>query len=326
MKTICLVLLVTVIGFKSFGQTISISGTVRDTQGQPIPLAFVRDVQHYYATYADSAGNFMLKADPSSILIAIANGYEDTRAKIEGKTVVNIIMPAGTSSSANAAGNSAGLAGAEDGSNAGVPYIQTLVTQTGSSSAIAAGFTHETTKGSQFLLPNWVHGFAIGISDSLWFDINNLYNYDKVNGTLLFTKDRKIVMRVNKPGIKHFELFDGKMLPLIFENAPAISKKPYVEVLLSNAKYKIYKQTDTKLIQADFKSDGIITSGNRYDEYVDYVHYYFLKPGDKPKQISLKKKTLKELLGSDADKFIAAQGDRDVDDEYIRELSYSLAQ
>jgi len=325
MKTVCLLFLAAVISFESFGQTISIKGTVKNTQGQPVPLVFVRDVQHYYATYADSTGNFMLKADPSSVLIAITSGYEDTRVKIEGKSAVNIVMPAGTSS-ATAAGNSAGLAGGEDGSNAGVPYIQTLVTQAGSTSAITAGFTHEPTKGSQFLLPGWVRGFAIGISDSLWFDINNLYNYDKVNGTLLFTKDMKTIMRVNKPGIKYFELFDGKLLPLIFENAPAISKKPYVEVLLNNAKYKIYKQTDTKLVQADFKSDGVITSGNRYDEYVDYVHYYFLKPGDKPKQISIKRKTLKELLGGDADKFIAAQGDRDVDDEYLRELSYSLAQ
>jgi hypothetical protein len=176
------------------------------------------------------------------------------------------------------------------------------------------------------LLPHWVHGFAIGIKDSLWFDINNLYNYDKTSGSLLFTKDMKTVMRINKPGIKYISLFNGKLLPLIFENAPAISKKPYLEVLLSNAKYKIYKQTDTKLVQADFKSDGVITSGNRYDEYVDYEHYYFVKTGDKPKGISLKKKTLKELLGGDADKFIAAQGDRDVDEDYVRELGYSLAQ
>jgi len=137
MKTSCLLFLVTIVVSKSFAQTIPINGTVKNTQGQPVPLVFVRDVQHYYATYADSTGNFMLKADPSSVLIAIASGYEDTRVKIEGKTTVNIVMPAGTSS-ATAAGNSAGLAGGGDGSNAGVPYIQTLVTQAGSTSAISA--------------------------------------------------------------------------------------------------------------------------------------------------------------------------------------------
>ncbi|WP_295801009.1 carboxypeptidase-like regulatory domain-containing protein [Mucilaginibacter sp.] len=326
MKTIWVLFLTAVISVNSFGQTTSISGTVKDAQGQPIPLAFVRDVQHYYATYADSAGSFLLKADPSSVLVAIANGFADTQVKIENKTVVNIVMPTGTSSSANAAGNSAGLAGPETDGGGGVPYYQTLMTQTGSSTAVAAGFAHEPTRGSQFLLPHWVHGFAIGIKDSLWFDINNLYNYDKASGSLLFTKDMKTVMRINKPGIKYFSLFNGKLLPLTFENAPAISKKPYIEVLLNNAKYKIYKQTDNKLVQADFKSDGVITSGNRYDEYVDYEHYYFVKAGDKPKGISLKKKTLKELLGGDADKFIAAQGDRDVDDDYVRELGYSLAQ
>lgn len=326
MKTLILCFFITGIFTGAFCQTISISGTVKNPQGQVIPLAFVRDIQHYYATYADSAGSFMLKADPSSVLIAIANGYADTKVKIEGKAVVNIVMQAGASSSANAAGNSAGLAGGEAGDATDVSYLQTLMTQTGSSSAVTAGFAHEPTKGSPFLLPHWVHGFAIGISDSLWFDINNLYNYDKVSGTLLFTKDMKTIMRVNKPGIKYFELFNGALLPLVFENAPAISKKPYTEILLDNPKYKIYKQTDAKLVPADFKTDGIITSGNRYDEFVDYIHYYFLKQGDKPKQISLKKKTLKELLGGDADKFIATHGDRDVDDGYVRELGFSLAQ
>ncbi|MEO6980775.1 MAG: hypothetical protein ABI113_20440, partial [Mucilaginibacter sp.] len=235
MKTICLLFLIVTMGLRSVGQTISITGTVKNAQGQAIPLAFVRDVQHYYATYADSTGTFMLKADPSSILIAIANGYSDTKVKIENKTVINIAMSEGVSSSANAAGNSAGLAGQETGSSVGVTY-QTLMTQTGSSRAVAAGFAHEPTKGSQFLLPHWVHGFAIGISDSLWFDINNLYNYDKASGSLLFTKDMKTIMRVNKPGIKYFSLFNGKLLPLTFENAPLVSKKPYLEVLLSSPK------------------------------------------------------------------------------------------
>jgi hypothetical protein len=49
-------------------------------------------------------------------------------------------------------------------------------------------------------------------------------------------------------------------------------------------------------------------------------------PADKPKQFPLKKKNLKELLGGDADKFISAQGNREVDDDYLRELSYSLDQ
>ena len=78
--------------------------------------------------------------------------------------------------------------------------------------------------------------------------------------------------------------------------------------------------------EANFHTDGVITSGNRYDEYEDNVHYFFVKPGDKPKQISLKKKTIKELFGGEADKFINAQGDREIDDDYLRDLNYTLAQ
>jgi hypothetical protein len=305
-------------------QTISISGTVKNAHGQPIPMAFVRDMQHYYATYADSTGTFLLKADPASTLAAIAPNYADADIKIGGKTAVEIVMNKGVSSSARTAINTAESVDLSTLSS----YLnkQAIVSQTGSSTAIKAGFVQEPTRGSPYLYTNWAHGFAIGTGDSLFYDINNLYNYDKVSGNLVFTKDGVNILQANKQGIKYFSLFNGKIHPAIFESAPAVGNKPFIEVLLSTAKYKIYKQTDAKFQRAEFHTDGVIQSGNRYDEYEDATHYYLVKPGEKPKQVSLKKKMLKEGLGGDADKFISAQGDRDIDDDYLRDLSYSLNQ
>jgi hypothetical protein len=325
MKAIILICLFTIISGYSFGQTIFIRGTVKDGQGNPIPLAFVRDAKHYYATYADSVGSFLLKADPSSTLVAIAANYADTKVKIDNKATINIVMVKGVASSTNTAANSIGAGNA--GASAAFLNNQPVVNQSGASTAIKAGFNQEATKGSPYLFANWVHGFAIGTGDSLLYDISNLYNYDKISGNLLFTKDLNSIMQVNKQGIKYFSLFNGKLHPAVFESAPSVNGKPFIEVMLSTPKYKIYKQTDTKLQRANFHTDGVIESGNRYDEYQDAVHYYFVKlPADKPKQFSLKKKNLKELLGADADKFISAQGDREVDDDYLRDLGYSLDQ
>lgn len=324
MKLTCLTFLLLTVSGLAFSQTISINGVIKNTDGQPVPLAFVRDLQHYYATYADSSGAFLLKADPASTLVAIATGYADAKVKIENKNTITIVMAKGNSSSNNASSSTgAGNAGATPAFLNKEP----LVSQSGSSTAVKVGFNQEATKGSPYLFLNWVHGFAVSNGDSLLYDINNLYNYDKVSGDLLLTKDLNSLMKVNKQGIKYFSLFNGKLHPEVFESAPSINSKPFIEVILSTPKYKIYKQTDTKLERADFHTDGVIESGHRYDEYVDAVHYYFVKlPADKPKQIPLKKRTLKELLAGDADKFINAQGDREVDDDYLKDLNYSLNQ
>lgn len=324
MKAIVILFLFIFNGLWLNAQSIFVSGTIKNSQGQPVPLAFVRDMQHYYATYADSTGAFMLKVDPASAISVIAPDYADMTVKIDGKASVNVIMEKGTSSSAR----TAVVANLNNNLAILSDYLnrQTMVSQSGSTTSVKTGFVHEPTKGSPYLFTIWARGFAITTGDSLLYDVNNLYNYDKLTGNLVFTKDGKNILQANTQGIKSFNLFNGKLHPNVFVNAGEVSKKPFIEILVTTPKYKLYKQTDTKLLEANFHTDGVITSGNRYDEYEDNVHYFFVKPGDKPKQISLKKKTVKELLGGDADKFINAQGDRNVDDDYLHDLNYALAQ
>lgn len=323
MKTIFLFALLLFISATSFSQTTSLTGTVKNTQGQPIPLAFIRDQGHYYATYADSAGSFILKADPASLLLVIASGYADITARIDGKATIDIVMQSGTSSSAR----TAVISDFNSNLSSLSAYLnkQTIVSQSGGTTSVKTGFVQEPTRGSPYLFTVWARGFAITSGDSLLYDVNNLYNYDKLTGTLVFTKDGKNILQASIGGVKSFNLFNGKSHPFVFVSAPEIGKKPLVEILVATPRYKLYKQTDTKLQEANFHTDGVITSGTRYDEYEDNVHYFFVKTGAKPKQISLKKKTIKELFGGDADKFISAQGDRDVDDDYLRDLNYALS-
>jgi hypothetical protein len=324
MKNIGFIWILVFAGNFAFGQIITIIGTVKDQQEQPVPLAFIRDAQHNYATYADSSGQFVIKADPASFLIASAKGFDNTRVKIDNKTNINISMAKGAAAGLNT-GNEAGQGQQSNGTS--FLSNQQVVSQTAYSQSAKEGFNQEPTRGSPYLFNSWRPGFAINKTDSLFHDDNNLYNYDKTTGDILFTRDNITIMKVDKQQVKTFNLYSGKVYPDIFENLPAVNNKSFIPVILSTSKYKIYKNVDTKLIRANFHSDGVIESGHRYDEYVDNVQYYFVKlPADKPKQFSLKKKNLKELLEGDADKFISAQGDRDVDDDYLRDLNYSLNQ
>jgi hypothetical protein len=206
-------------------------------------------------------------------------------------------------------------------------FNQQVVSQTAYSQSAKEGFNQEPTRGSPYLFNNWLPGFAINKKDSLFHNDSNLYNYDKATGDILFTIDKNTIMKAAKQQIKTFNLYDGGVYPYVFEHMPAINDKSFISVILSTSKYKLYKYIDTKLMRADFHSDGVIESGKKYDGYQDAVKYYFVKlPDGQPKTFPLKRKALKELFAGDADKFIETRGDRDIDDEYLTELGYSLSQ
>jgi len=323
MKTITTSLILLLIGATSFAQTIEVKGTVNNQKGQPVPFAFVRDAQHNYATYADSTGSFLIKADPASALAVYANNYKSTQVKIDNKTDIAVVLPAGTQDGGVANLNS----GNEEVNSSFLSRGQMLVISTGLPSGGASakeGFTQEPTRGSRYLFSTWVPGYGISKKDSLVVETTNMYNYDKINGNILYTNDGKSMAQVSTSQLKSFSLYDRKGRAHVYENAPEVDKKPFIEVLLATPKYKVYKKTDTKLQRADFHTDGVLEMGHRYDEYVDVDRYYFVGADGKLQSISLKKSTLKKLLGGDADAFIASQGSRDVDEDYVKDLGSSL--
>jgi len=325
MKIISTISIIILSGTFAFSQTIAVSGSVSNQKGEPVPYAFVRDAQHNFATYADSTGTFMLKADPASELEVSANGYKNAQVKIDNKTKVDVTLPAG-----EAAAAVSGLNGGNAEVNSTFLSRGQLLSVEGSGSfntnaAVKEGFTQEPTRGSRYLFANWVPGFGISKKDSLVVEKENFYNYDKLNGNIIYTNDGKSMAQVSPAKIKSFSLYDKKGRAHVYENAPVINGRPFVEVLLSTPKYKIYKKIDTKLSRADFHTDGVIEMGHRYDEYVDDERYYFVGADGKSQSISLKKSTLKKLLAGDADTFIASQGSRDVDEEYVKDLGNSLA-
>lgn len=320
MKTTITTLLAVLAATVTFGQTIAVSGTVSNQKGQPIPYAFVRDIQHNYATYADSTGNYSLSADPGSSLEGAANNYKNAQVKIDNKSKIDIILPLGENT-----GSVESMKSIKETINSEfLRQGQLLFGGDASQQQVKQGFSQEPTRGSRYLYSDWVPGYGINKNDGLIAELSNMYNYDKIAGNIMFTNDGKTMAAISPAQIKTFTLYE-KGHPHTYENTPAITDKKFVEVLLSTPKYKIYKKTDTKLSRADYHTDGVLEMGHRYDEYVDNERYYFVGEDGKAKSISLKKSTLKKMLNGDADAFMAAQGSRDVDEDYVKDLGKSLS-
>lgn len=326
MKKIILFSLLTAITTITYGQTITVTGSVSNEKSQPIPFAFIRDVQHGYATYADSVGAFAIKADPASFLEVLAKNYKTTLVKIDNKPAIKVMLPAGLAADGVTKLNIDSQDGATVNSFLENRQLmaQAVVGNNATQAIVKEGFNQEPTRGSRYLYDYWVPGVGVNNKDSLIVDINNKYNYDMLNGMIMYTTDGNSLSSILKDQTKSFSLYDKRGHAHVYENAPAISNKPFIEVLLNTPKYKIYKKIDGKLNRADFHTDGVLEMGHKYDEYVSVDHYYFIGADGKPQSISLKKSTLKKLLGTDGDVFINAQGGREVNDDYVYDLNNSL--
>jgi len=149
-----------------------------------------------------------------------------------------------------------------------------------------------------------------------------MFNYDKMGGGLLLTRDGRSAIEVNREQVKTFTVYGADGIQHNFENVPAISKNRYVEVVEEGTKYKIYKLVKTEFVKSDYATNGLTTSGNPYDEYVDKPTYYVIGKDGIPLQISLKKKALKEAFKEDTEKLnqFFASNSGDIDDDYLRGL------
>ncbi|MDN3582366.1 hypothetical protein [Mucilaginibacter flavus] len=188
----------------------------------------------------------------------------------------------------------------------------------------------EDTKGSQFLFDTWVKGSMADAKGNAVNADGYSFNYDKLGGALLLSQDKQTAIAVDKDRARTFILYDKADKALKFEYVPVIDAKLYCEVLSAGAKYKIYKLTKTKFIKADYKNDGISSSGNKYDEFTDEFGYYVADAkGGAPQKISLKNKAIKQAFAADADKvkaYFDAHKDDKINDAFLAGLGDALNQ
>jgi hypothetical protein len=353
-KTIFLLLLASAVKL-SIAQTINITGTVQTKQGDPIHFAFVQDKQFKNAAYTDSLGNFSLAVNANSRLFVNCEGFRDTLIDIKNQTSFSIILqvknipmgdqgvaaPVNQNSNINMATfrdelqlNEPGVSGStmSGGVVPGKPGTPGTSVTVGApmvdaaQGAIFPVFHHkDDTQGSRYLFPSWVHGYVVNNKDSIVQNPIFLFDYDKIGGNLLLTKDKHAAIEIYRDLIKSFTLVDALNQQYTFTMVPDIDKTHFVQVIASGSNYKIYKLTKTKFVASNYSSDGLASTGNNYDEYQDEGTYYVLdaKTNQLQKLPSLRKKTIKEVFAKEPDKlskFMADNSDSSIDDSYLANL------
>ena len=163
-------------------------------------------------------------------------------------------------------------------------------------------FNHkEDTKGTRYLFEKWVSGTVIDSAGNTFHATSFVYNYDKVTRNLLLTQDMNQVVEVDKAIIHSFTLkADGRELS--FERVNVIDNSSCLQVLVkAEGKYALYKYVKAKFVKSDYHSDGMVESGNPYDEYVDESRYFILYPdGTTFHELPMRMKPLREMLSGEA--------------------------
>lgn len=320
-----------------FPQSFTATGIVKDEAGNPVPAALVSEFKSKSASgaYTDSLGFFSLPVAAFSKLNIRCKGYNDTLVNIADKKSVVVIL-----SKAKAVRRSADAAvNPDDNPLINKNLVQDAIsTQTGvTNSYVYSGgvrnytgsllpvFSYkEETKGSRYLFNDWMRGSVINADNSIFNNPAYLYNYDKIGGGLLLTADKQSAIEVDKAQIKSFTVYADRDKPMVYESVPAIDNSHFLQVLSDGSKYKIYKLTKTKFVKSNYRTDGMTSTGNPYDEYIDENAYYVLNVLNKQFQkVSLKKKALKEAFASEGekpDRFFAEHSQDIINDDFIKSL------
>jgi hypothetical protein len=192
--------------------------------------------------------------------------------------------------------------------------------------SIASFHSKDDTKGSRLFLRDWTKGYVIANNDSILRNDKAGFNYDKISHTLYFTPDRQTVVEIDRAALKGFYLSapDGDYR---FVKVPAIKPDVFFQLVggdANPAQFNAYKLTKTAFKKADFHTDGMVETGNNYDEYVDTKEYYIVMPGGKDFQtIELKKKSIRTALSSQkakVEEFFSQHKDADINDALINDL------
>ncbi|WP_299289615.1 carboxypeptidase-like regulatory domain-containing protein [uncultured Mucilaginibacter sp.] len=317
----------------TFAQTITVSGTIKNEAGNALPAAMVEVKSTPTVLRVDSAGEFSMGVNPKAKLLVSCPGYEDKQVNVNNNTDLKVVLVAKLGTNIN--NNQAGTGSNNQFAN-GITQRQGAATSLiyGNSGArigsLLPVFGHtEATRGSRYLFDEWTDGTVLSVKDSVIKNPNYHFNYDKINGILLLSENKTNAIEIDKGQVKAFTLHkDGGRFET-FELVPEIDQTHFVEVLSNGKKYKIYKQLNTKFIKNNYRTDGMTSSGNNYDEYVDESTYYVMDVKTQQlRKITLKKKALKEAFAADAVKvntYLITNTD-DINDSYVANLGNYLNQ
>lgn len=183
----------------------------------------------------------------------------------------------------------------------------------------------EDTKGRRMLLTAWAKGFVTGMNDSLIKDDKLVFNYDKISHDLYYSFDKQTVFEAERSHVKAFHLTTNEG-DADYARLDLVKPENFFRVFTpyDNTHYGLYSLTTTEFKKANYHSDGMVETGNNYDEYVDNLQYYIVSPGGKQYQpVELKKKSVRSALPAaktKVEEFLSQHKNDDVNETFLKEL------
>jgi hypothetical protein len=182
-----------------------------------------------------------------------------------------------------------------------------------------------------FLFDEWVEGDSIiDTKGNLVNTTAFIFNFDKLTGGLLATQDKINNMLVASGGINSF-ILKTRGKKYVFTHVNTIHQDPFfLEMAKSDTHYTLYKRFVTKYIASNYRDDGIIQTGNNYNEYKDENEYYVIDAATKLGQpVTLKPKSIKALFAAEKEKvnsYFKQHNDVEIDEKFLTGLVNYLNQ
>jgi hypothetical protein len=184
--------------------------------------------------------------------------------------------------------------------------------------------TKEATVGSPYLFNTWVKGSVITGKGTLVNDSSYLYNFNKMTSSLLVLQNRKSYIELYMDNIKSFVLADPSGKENTYERIPGIQQGIFCKVLADGAICGAYKLVTTKFEKSNYHTDGLVETGNPYDEYVDENQYFLVFSNSAYRKIpELKIKALSKLLEGQSPKgqaWLSAHKNDTVNEDFLTAL------
>jgi hypothetical protein len=206
-------------------------------------------------------------------------------------------------------------------------YIRAESGHVNSGSSFPTFHLKEDTKGSRYLFEKWVDGSVTGTDGVLYKSSKFLFNYDKVGRKLFMWIDSTTIMELSSKEIAGFSLKEDTT-QYYFERLKNSTDLNFYQPVYKDEKgYSLYKLLSTKLVQADYQTNGITETGNKYDEFVDEEKYFLLSSKGEMARIEFKKKSIEKVLESESSKvdafFKDHKGDN-IDETFVTALLKSI--
>lgn len=190
----------------------------------------------------------------------------------------------------------------------------------GSTTFVSYHGDKEATEGSRLLFDDWPKGFVIGIYDTLLNNPNLFLNFDKITRDLYFTLDGKTIIKVETSQAREIHFINGNA-QVVLTRVDGIDPHHFFQRMSDSAgapNYILYRLTTTQFRRANFTTNGLTSTGNNFDEYIDDYDYFIVMPGGKLyTSVKLKKNSIRTALGDKADAWFKTHQNEKTDEAFL---------